>query len=348
MMADPMNTAGALDGSRPTLGTKNQKTEGDLRMSHDTLDELRYEHAAREIKRLKLRLPIIVATVGVAAICLLPGVVLLLKDGNPAAFIVSAAVAVAASVLWNMSAQLLAEWDRAVVLRMGRFERVAGPGFFMIVPVVQHVSRVLDTRIRTTSFYVESMLTKDTVPISIEAIAFWRILDAQKAVLEVEDYYQAITMAVQTAHRDIIGEHNLTDILAKREEIVRELKNVLEAKANTWGIDVGSIEIRDITIPQNLQQALSKQAQAERERLAREILGEAEMDIADKFAKAAEGYRDNPIALQLRSMNIIYEGLRSGTSMMLVPSSVLDTMNLGSMVALGESHRPKAVEQQPE
>ncbi len=316
-------------------------------MSRDTLNALRSEHAAREIKRLKLRLPIIAVTVGIAVICLIPGVALLLKNGNTVALIVSAVVAVAVSILWNMSAQLLAEWDRAVILKMGRFERVAGPGFFMIVPVVQHVSRVLDTRIRTTSFFVESMLTKDTVPISIEAIAFWRVLDARKTVLEVEDYYQAITMAVQTAHRDIMGEHNLTDILAKREEIVLELKHVLEAKANTWGIEVGSIEIRDITIPQNLQQALSKQAQAERERLAREILGEAEMDIADKFAKAAEGYRDNPIALQLRSMNIIYEGLRSGTSMMLVPSSVLDTMNLGSLVALGESHRPKPVESKP-
>ena len=317
-------------------------------MLHDTLDELRCEHTAREIKRLKLRLPIMAATLEIAVICLLPGLFLLLADGNMIALIVSAVVAVAACVLWNMSAQLLAEWDRAVVLRMGRFERVAGPGFFMIVPVVQHVSRVLDTRIRTTSFYVESMLTMDTVPIAIEAIAFWRIVDAQKAVLEVEDYYQAITMAVQTAHRDIIGEHNLTDILAKREEIVRDLKEVLEAKASTWGIDVGSIEIRDITIPENLQQALSKQAQAERERLAREIFGEAEMDIAEKFAKAAEGYRDNPIALQLRSMNIIYEGLRSGTSMMLVPSSVLDTMNLGSLAALGESHRPMEEDQQPE
>ncbi len=316
-------------------------------MSRDTLNELRGEHAARQLKRMKLRLPIIAATFGIASVCLLPGVILLLGQGNAIALIVSAVVAVAASVLLNMSAQLLAEWDRAVVLRMGRFERVAGPGFFMIMPVVQHVSRVLDTRVRTTSFYVESMLTKDTVPISIEAIAFWRVLDARKTVLEVEDYYQAITMAVQTAHRDIMGEHNLTDILAKREEIVLELKQVLEAKANTWGIEVGSIEIRDITIPQNLQQALSKQAQAERERLARDILGEAEMDIADKFAKASEAYRDNPIGLQLRAMNIVYEGLRSGTSMMLVPSSVLDTMNLGSVAALGESLRPKPVEAKP-
>lgn len=316
-------------------------------MSRDTLNELRFEHASREMKRLKLRLPIIAATIGIAVICLLPGFILLIMYGNIIALILSAAIAIAVSVLWNMSAQILAEWDRAVILRMGRFQRVAGPGFYMIVPIVQHVSRVLDTRIRTTSFYVESMLTKDTVPISIEAIAFWRILNPRKTVLEVEDYYQAITMAVQTAHRDIIGEHNLTDILAKREEIVLQLKKVLEKKANAWGIDVASIEIRDITIPQKLQQALSKQAQAERERLARTILGEAEMDIADKFAKAAEGYRDNPIALQLRSMNIIYEGLRSGTSMMLVPASVLDTMNLGSLAALGESRRQKPAEPKP-
>lgn len=192
MLADPMNNEWFSLGERTALGRGKRKVEGGSRMSRDTLNELRCEHAARQLKRMKLRLPIIAATVGIAAICLLPGVILLLGQGNAIAFIVSSVVAVAASVLWNMSAQLLAEWDRAVVLRMGRFERVAGPGFFMIVPVVQHVSRILDTRVRTTSFYVESMLTKDTVPISIETIAFWRVLDARKTVLEVEDYYHAI------------------------------------------------------------------------------------------------------------------------------------------------------------
>jgi regulator of protease activity HflC (stomatin/prohibitin superfamily) len=301
----------------------------------NTLSELRSEHAGRELRRLKIRVPIIIATVAIAAAGLAPGVFLAAVFARHWALLVAGIVAAALSVLWYLSAQLLAEWDRAVILHMGRFHKVAGPGFFMIVPILQHVSRVVDTRVRTTSFYVESMLTKDTVPVSIEAIAFWRVSDAQKTVLEVEDYYQAITMAVQTAHRDIIGEHMLSDILAKREEIVLQLKKILDVKARAWGISVDSIEIRDITIPADLQHALSKQAQAERERQARTILGEAEMEIAEKFAEAAEAYRDNPVALQLRAMNIIYEGLRSGTSMMLVPSQVLDTMNLGSLAAMG-------------
>ncbi len=304
-------------------------------MSNNTLQELRNEHGLRELRRLKLRLPILVATVAIAALCLLPGILIYFLSQQMLAVPIAAVIGAVAAATWYLAAQLLAEWDRAVILRLGRFHKVGGPGFFLIVPIIQHVSRVVDTRIRTTSFYVESMLTKDTVPVSIEAIAFWKVADARKTVLEVEDYYQAITMAVQTAHRDIIGEHNLADILAKREEIVSELKAILDEKAQAWGINVHSIEIRDITIPANLQQVLSKQAQAERERQARTILGEAEMEIAEKFARAAEAYRDNPVALQLRAMNIIYEGLRSGTSMMLVPSQVLDTMNLGSVAALG-------------
>lgn len=304
-------------------------------MSNNTLQELRNEHGLRELRRLKLRLPILVATVAIAALGLLPGILIYLVGQQMLAVPIAAVTGGVAAAIWYLAAQLLAEWDRAVILRLGRFHKVGGPGFFLIVPIIQHVSRVVDTRIRTTSFYVESMLTKDTVPVSIEAIAFWKVADARKTVLEVEDYYQAITMAVQTAHRDIMGEHNLADILAKREEIVSELKAILDEKAQAWGIQVHSIEIRDITIPANLQQVLSKQAQAERERQARTILGEAEMEIAQKFARAAEAYRDNPVALQLRAMNIIYEGLRSGTSMMLVPSQVLDTMNLGSVAALG-------------
>ncbi len=291
-----------------------------------------------------MRAPLILVTCVIAAVGILPGLILAGIFGLYWTLVPFGLFALASSTKSYLAAQLLAEWDRAVVLRMGRFKKVAGPGFFLIVPIIEHVSRVVDTRIRTTSFYVESMLTKDTVPISIEAIAFWQIWDTKKAVLEVEDYYQAITMAVQTAHRDVIGEHMLSEVLAKREEIVQQLKDILEAKAQAWGITVSSIEIRDITIPADLQNALSKQAQAERERHARTILGEAEMEIAQKFAQAAQAYRDNPVALQLRAMNIIYEGLRSGTSMMLVPSQVLDTMNLGSLASMGIAQKGKAAD----
>lgn len=311
----------------------------------DPLEQLRREHVSREMQRMKMRLPITLVTVAVIA----AGVLLAIHLANRGRLGLGVAVGVSAgvlAVLWHLSAQLQAEWDRGVVLDLGRFRRVRGPGFFLIAPILHSVARVVDMRIRTTPFYGESMLTKDTVPVEVDAIAFWHVWDAQKAVLEVESYYQAITMAVQTALRDIVGVHTLADILAEREQISRTLQKVLEAKAEAWGISVNSIEIRDIMIPDNLKDALSKQAQAERERQARTILGQAEMEIAEKFAEASKGYLDNPIALQLRAMNIIYEGLRAGNSMMLVPAKVLDTMNLGSLAALGvaeearENRRP--------
>jgi regulator of protease activity HflC (stomatin/prohibitin superfamily) len=247
------------------------------------------------------------------------------------------------SALWSMSAHLLAEWDRAVILRMGHFRCMRGPGFFVIIPFIDSVVRVVDMRVRTTTFYSEAMLTRDTVPVNIDAIAFWHVWDSQKALLEVESYYQAISLAVQTALRDMVGIHSLADILAEREKIGRTLQQVLEAKTEAWGISVSSIEIRDISIPDNLKDAMSKQAQAERERQARNILGQAEMEIAAKFAEAAKGYMENPIALQLRAMNIVYEGIRAGGSMMIIPSSILDTMNLGGIAALGQVQQQKAM-----
>lgn len=205
----------------------------------------------------------------------------------------------------------------------------------MIAPIIDRVTRVVDMRVRTTTFYSEAMLTSDTVPVNIDAIAFWHVWDSQKAMLEVESYYQAIALAVQTALRDIVGVHSLAEILAERDKMGQTLQKVLEAKTEAWGISVSSIEIRDIAIPEGLKDALSKQAQAERERQARTILGQAEMDIAQKFAEASKGYLENPVALQLRAMNIVYEGIRAGGSLMLVPSTVLDTMNLGGLAALG-------------
>jgi regulator of protease activity HflC (stomatin/prohibitin superfamily) len=262
---------------------------------------------------------------------------------NVAAGIVLGVLGVLVSIAWSLSAQLLAEWDRAVILRMGRFHGVRGPGFFMIVPVVEGVMRVVDMRVRTTSFVSESILTKDTVPVSVDAIAFWHVWDAQKAMLEVESYYQAIALGVQTALRDAVGVHTLGELLAEREKVASQIQRVLTEKTQAWGISVASIEIRDIVIPDNLKDALSRQAQAERERQARTTLGEAEREIAQKFIEASQGYQDNPVALQLRAMNMLYEGLRAGGSLIVVPSSVLDTMNLGGVMALAnQAGRAKA------
>jgi regulator of protease activity HflC (stomatin/prohibitin superfamily) len=309
-------------------------------MSH-ALHALNLEHAARQMQRMKTRAP--VTLVGGLMFFASIGFAVLLGMANVAAGIVLGVLGVLVSIAWSLSAQLLAEWDRAVILRMGRFHGVRGPGFFMIVPVVEGVMRVVDMRVRTTSFVSESILTKDTVPVSVDAIAFWHVWDAQKAMLEVESYYQAIALGVQTALRDAVGVHTLGELLAEREKVASQIQRVLTEKTQAWGISVASIEIRDIVIPDNLKDALSRQAQAERERQARTTLGEAEREIAQKFIEASQGYQDNPVALQLRAMNMLYEGLRAGGSLIVVPSSVLDTMNLGGVMALAnQAGRAKA------
>ena len=307
----------------------------------DTMAQLDREHGSRQLQRMKTRAA--VTLVGVVAGLASAGAGLLL--GGAGRIPAGIAVAVLGTILavgWTLSAQLLAEWDRAVVLRLGRFRSVKGPGLFMVIPVVDSLTRVVDMRTRTTDFYGESMLTRDTVPVDVDAIAFWHVWDAQKAVLEVESYYQAIVLAVQTALRDIVGINTLAEILSERHKIAETLQEVIAEKAQAWGITVTSIEVRDISIPADLRDALSKQAQAEREKQSRVILGDAELEIAQKFSEAAKGYLDNPVALQLRAMNILYEGLRAGGSIILVPSSVLDTMNLGGVVALGMQAQKQA------
>jgi regulator of protease activity HflC (stomatin/prohibitin superfamily) len=299
----------------------------------EPLAQLEKEHVEREARRLKTKGPVHLVTFLLVVGAVAAGVVLF-RGQRAAGGIVAGVAGLVVAALWAASAHLLAEWDRGIVLRLGHFRSVRGPGFFMIVPLIDSIARVVDMRVRTTSFYSEEMLTSDTVPVDIDAIAFWHVWDSQKALLEVESYYQAITLAVQTALRDIVGVHSLAEVLAERDKMGSTLQEVLQAKTEAWGISVTSIEIRDLTIPETLKDALSKQAQAERERQARNILGQAEMEIAQKFAEASKGYLDNPVALQLRAMNIIYEGIRAGGSLMLVPSSVLDTMNLGGLAAL--------------
>ncbi len=240
------------------------------------------------------------------------------------------------------------QWDRAVILRLGRFHRLKGPGMFFIVPIIESVVQTVDMRIRATDFNSESTLTKDTVPVNVDAICFWMVWDAKKAILEVENFYLAIVLSAQTALRDIIGTHELADMLTHRGELGNHLRAILDEKTNPWGVSVQSVEIRDIIIPKDLEAAMSKQAQAERERQARIILATAETEIAENFAQAARQYEANPMAMHLRGMNMLFEGLKEKGSMIIVPSSALETMNLGAMGGLAALSQTEMNKKQPE
>ena len=240
------------------------------------------------------------------------------------------------------------QWERAVVLRLGKFRCLKGPGLFFIVPVIDTIVQSVDMRIRSTDFSSESTLTKDTVPVNVDAICFWMVWDAKKAILEVENFYLAIVLSAQTALRDIIGTHELADLLTHREKLGKRLQEILDEKTNPWGITVQSVEIRDIIIPKDLEDAMSKQAQAERERQARIILGTAETEIAEKFAQAAKQYERNPGAMHLRGMNMLFEGLKEKGSMIIVPSSALETMNLGAMGGLAAMSQVRSDKEQRE
>jgi regulator of protease activity HflC (stomatin/prohibitin superfamily) len=226
------------------------------------------------------------------------------------------------------------QWEKAIVLRLGRFRGLKGPGPFWIIPVVDTVSAMVDHRVMVTPFTAEKTLTKDSVPVNVDAVLFWVVWDAEKAVLEVEDYRTAIAWAAQTALREIIGQMFLADILVGRARMDAELQRIIDERTNPWGITVQSVEIRDIIIPSGLEDAMSRQAQAERERQARVILGESEKQIAASFAQAAEAYRDNPTALHLRAMNMLFEGLKEKGALIIVPSSAVETMNLGGMMGI--------------
>lgn len=226
------------------------------------------------------------------------------------------------------------QWEKAILLRLGRFIGLKGPGPFWIIPIVDTIATWIDHRVMVTSFTAERTLTKDTVPVDVDAVLFWVVWDAEKAALEVEDYRAAIAWAAQTALREIIGQMDLADILVGRARMDAELQHIIDDRTTPWGITVQSVEIRDIVIPGGLEDAMSRQAQAERERQARVILGESEEQIADSFAKAAESYRNNPTALHLRAMNMLFEGLKEKGAMVIVPSSAVDTMNLGGLMGM--------------
>ena len=229
--------------------------------------------------------------------------------------------------------KVIRQWEKAALLRLGRYVGLRGPGLVMIVPVLETLSPFVDQRIRVASVTAESTLTRDTVPVSVDAIVFWMVWNAEKAILEVADFLEAVQMSAQTALRESIGRHELAQMITERETLGRELQRILDEKTNPWGITVQSVEVRDVRIPQALEDAMSRQAQAERERQARIILGQAETEISEKFVKAAEAYDENPTALHLRAMNMLYEAIKERGSMVIVPSSAVETMGLGGMLA---------------
>ena len=226
------------------------------------------------------------------------------------------------------------QWEKAIVLRLGRFIGLKGPGPFWIIPIVDTIPMWIDHRVMVTPFTAERTLTKDTVPVDVDAVLFWVVWDAEKAALEVENYQAAISWAAQTALREIIGKMDLSDILVGRERMDADLQRIIDERTTPWGVTVQSVEIRDVVIPEALEDAMSRQAQAERERQARVILGESEEQIAESFATASKAYHDNPTALHLRAMNMLFEGLKERGAMVIVPSSAVDTMNLGGVMGM--------------
>ena len=235
-------------------------------------------------------------------------------------------------VLLSQSPKIAKQWERAVVLHLGKYTGLRGPGLFWIVPFVETISIYIDQRVITTSFAAEETLTSDTVPVNVDAVLFWMVHDSEKAALEVQDYAQAVSWAAQTGLRDIIGRTSLSDLLRGRERIEAELQALIDQRSNPWGVTVQSVEMRDIVIPASLQDAMSREAQASREKSARIILGQAEVEIAQLFFEAAKSYENNPTALHLRAMNILYEGLKEKGALMVVPSNVVESMGLGGMM----------------
>jgi regulator of protease activity HflC (stomatin/prohibitin superfamily) len=245
-----------------------------------------------------------------------------------------AVIAFVVSIFVSLSIKVADQWERAVILRLGKFRSLKGPGLFLIIPIIDTVPYWIDTRVITVSFTAEKTLTKDTVPVDVDAVLFWKVVDPKKAALDVADYQSAINWASQTALRDVIGKTMLSEMLEGREKISKELQKIIDERTEPWGINVISVEVKDVLIPAALEDAMSMQAQAERERQARVILGDSERQVAEKFGEAAKTYIDNPIALHLRAMNMLYEGLKENATIVIVPSTAVETMQLGSMAGL--------------
>ena len=269
-----------------------------------------------------------VVSILVLVACIVIGLAASAVAGNPVPIVVMAVV----GVLAMQSPRIARQWERGIVLRLGRYQSMRGPGLFWVVPLIDVVSSWIDQRTITTSFAAEQTLTSDTVPVNVDAVLFWMVHDPQKAALEVQNYGQAVSWAAQTALRDIIGRTALIDLLRGREKIETELQTLIDQRSNPWGVTVQSVEMRDVVIPDALQDAMSREAQAAREKQARVILGQAEVEIAQSFELAARSYRDNPTALHLRAMNMLYEGLKEKGALMLVPSTAVESMGLGGLL----------------
>jgi regulator of protease activity HflC (stomatin/prohibitin superfamily) len=284
-----------------------------------------------------------VSGIGVLAffVALLAGSAAGIALSSPAALVLGAL----AGIFLLFSLKIANQWERAVVLRFGRFTGLKGPGLFFLLPVVDQITQLVDQRVRVTDVSAESALTRDTVPVNVDAIVFWTVWDAQKSVLEVADYLDAVALSAQTALRETIGRHMLAEMITEREQLGKQLQTILDEKTNPWGITVQSVEIRDVKIPPDLEDAMSRQAQAERERQARIILGTAETEISARFVEAGDAYKDHPLALHLRAMNMLYEAIKEKGSMVIVPSSAVETMGLGGltgMTALAKAGGPSA------
>jgi regulator of protease activity HflC (stomatin/prohibitin superfamily) len=259
-------------------------------------------------------------------------------SGNPnlsgTGTLVTGVITFLLAIIISAAIKIADQWEKAVVLRLGKFQSLRGPGLFFIVPVIDSVAYWIDTRVISTSFTAEKTLTKDTVPVDVDAVLFWRVLDAKKAALEIAEYRNAINWASQTALRDVIGKTMLSEMLEGRDKMSAQLQKIIDDRTEPWGVNVISVEVKDVNIPSSLQDAMSMQAQAERERQARVILGDSERQVAEKFGEAAKTYADNPTALHLRAMNMLYEGLKTNSTIVIVPSSALDTMQLGGLAGM--------------
>jgi regulator of protease activity HflC (stomatin/prohibitin superfamily) len=290
------------------------------------LDEVLAARRAARASRSQSRANVV--SVFILLISILLAVVIAAATQNPGWFI----IVMLAGIFFSQSPKIAKQWERAVVLRLGKYTGLRGPGLFWITPFVETISIYIDQRVITTSFAAEETLTSDTVPVNVDAVLFWMVHDSEKAALEVQDYAQAVSWAAQTGLRDIIGRTSLTDLLRGREKIEAELQALIDQRSNPWGVTVQSVEMRDIVIPASLQDAMSREAQASREKSARIILGQAEVEIAQLFFEAAKSYENNPTALHLRAMNILYEGLKEKGALMVVPSNVVESMGLGGML----------------
>jgi regulator of protease activity HflC (stomatin/prohibitin superfamily) len=280
-----------------------------------------------------------ISSIGVAVffVCIAIGLAPTVYYNNPAPIVVALVI----GLYFLFAIKVAEQWQKAAVLRLGRYIGLRGPGMFVIIPVIDSISLYVDQRVRVTDVKAESALTRDTVPVNVDAIIFWLVWNAEKCILEVSDFDQAITMSAQTALRESIGRHDLAQMITEREMLGKELQRILDEKTNPWGVTVQSVEIRDVHIPQALEDAMSRQAQAERERQARIILGTAETEIASKFAEASMMYVNNPVALHLRAMNMLYEAIKEKGAMVIVPSSAVETMGLGGLLGTASLAGPK-------